>query len=245
MVGRNADAHSYQPTPLDARRLAQSDLLVSNGLEFEPWLARLAAAAPFKGRHVMAADGIAPIKRTTGGAGALDPHCWQDVGLARRYVANIAEGLAQVDVANAVIYRERATEVDRRLGALDAWVRTEIGRVPPDRRRVITNHDAFGYFARAYGVEFLAARGINPDRDPTPQEIAHLIRLVRSHKVNALFIENLGNRAFIDQIAQEAGGVVGPPLYSDALSPAEGPAPTYEALVRHNVTALVGGMLRN
>lgn len=247
LVGRDGDTHAYHPTPRDAGQLAQAELLVSNGLGFETWLARLLPAAGFKGRHVVASDGIAPLIRAgMGGAPAVvDPHCWQDVALVRRYVNNITKGLAAIDEANADLYRKRALEIDHQLATLDGWVRDEIGRVPPDKRRVITSHDAFGYFAQAYGVEFLAARGINPDRDPTPDEIARLIALVRSHKVNALFIENLGNRAFIDQIARDAGGFVGEPLYADSLSRPDGPAATYEALMRHNVTALVRGMSRN
>ena len=247
LVGRDGDIHAYHPTPRDAGQLAQAELLVSNGLGLEMWLARLSAAAGFKGLRVVASDGTKPLVRAgAGGAPAMvDPHCWQDVALVRRYVSNIAKGLVALDAVNADFYRERASELDHQFAALDVWIRDEIARVPPHKRRVITSHDAFGYFAQAYGVEFLSARGINPDRDPTPDEIARLIAVVRSHKVNALFIENLGNRAFIDQIARDAGGFVGESLYADSLSRLDGPAATYEALMRHNVTALVRGMLRN
>jgi zinc/manganese transport system substrate-binding protein len=247
LVGHDADAHSYQPIPRDARRLARADLLVSNGLGFERWLDRLISAAPFKGRHVVATTGITPMTRadTPGTAPIADPHCWQDVGLVRRYVSTIAEAIGEADAVHADAYRERAKDLDRRLAALDAWIRNEIGRVPPQKRSAITSHDAFGYFARAYGVELLAVRGINPDHEPTADDIRRLIALVRKHKVRALFVEPLGNASFINQIAHDAEAVVGAPLYSDALSPPDGPAASYEALMRYNVSAFVEGMLHN
>lgn len=248
LVGPDADIHSYQSTPADARRLAHADLLISNGLGLETWLPRLVAATSFKARHVVASEGITPLMRDAdhaGSAPSVDPHCWQDVGLVRRYVVAIGDGLAALDPDGALQYRRRQGELDRKLAALDAWIREQIDRVPPDKRRVITSHDAFGYFAHAYGVELIPARSLNANRDPTPREIAQLIDLVRRHEARALFIENFGSPALIRQIAHDAGGVVGGTLYSDSLSAAGGPASTYEAMMRHNATALVEGMLRN
>jgi zinc/manganese transport system substrate-binding protein len=236
LVGPDSDSHTYQPTPTDARRLARARLLVSNGLGLEGWLERLAQAAEFKGAIVVASRGV--------GVNG-DPHCWQDVACARRYVATIAAGLAAVDPANAALYRARAAAYDRRLADLDAWVRTEIARVPPDKRRVITNHDSFGYFARAYGVSFVAARGRSTDSEPSARDIAQLVRLARAQKIKALFIESFGNPRLVAEIARDSGATVGTALYTDALSGPDGPAPTYEALMRHNVSALVAGMLEN
>ncbi|WP_085934822.1 metal ABC transporter solute-binding protein, Zn/Mn family [Enhydrobacter aerosaccus] len=236
IVGPDTDVHTYQPTPIDARRLAAAQVLVSNGLGFEGWLDRLAEAASFKGRRIIASQGT-----TT----TLDPHCWQDVGCARRYVANITEGLTAADPANAAFYRAHAADYDQRLAALDTWIRSEIAKVPPERRKVITGHNAFQYFARAYGVRFEAARGYNTDSEPTARDIAGLIRDVRAQHIKALFVENLTNPALIDQVAHDAGVHVGPALYSDALSRPDGPAPTYEAMMRYNVTALVVGMMKN
>lgn len=236
IVGPDTDAHTYQPTPSDARRLAGAQAMVSNGLGFEGWLDRLAEAAGFKGRRIVASAGVPATH---------DPHCWQDVSYARRYVATIADGLAVADSANAAFYRDRAAAYDRTLAALDTWIRAEIAKVPPAQRRVITSHNAFQYFARAYGVQFEAARGYNTDSEPTGRDIAGLIRDVRAHHVKALFVENLTNPALIDQIARDSGAHIGPQLYSDALSGPNGPAPTYEAMMRYNVTALVAGMMKN
>jgi zinc/manganese transport system substrate-binding protein len=236
LVGPDADAHTYQPRPTDARILAGAQVLVSNGLGFEGWIDRLAEASGFKGRRIVASAGATPD---------ADPHCWQDVGCARRYVANIADGLAATDPANAAGYRERAAQYDQRLAALDAWIRREIATVPPDRRQAITGHASFRYFSRAYKVRFDAPRGYSTDSEPTARDVANLIRQVREQKTRALFIENMTNPALVTEIARDSGAVIGPRLYSDALSKPGGPASTYEAMMRHNVAALVEGMKKN
>ncbi|MFI5000223.1 MAG: metal ABC transporter solute-binding protein, Zn/Mn family [Reyranellales bacterium] len=235
LVGPDTDAHTYQPKPTDARTLSRAQVLASNGLGFEGWIDRLAEAASFKGRHIVATAGI----------GGSDPHCWQDVACARRYVAAIADGLAAADPANAPYYRGRAASYDTRLGELDRWIRSEIAKVPESQRKAITGHDAFGYFSSAYGVQFHAARTINTDSEPSARDVAALIRLVREQKIKALFIENMINPLLVEQIAHDSGAAVGPRLYSDALSKPGGPAASYEAMMRYNVTALVAGMLKN
>ena len=209
---------------------------MSNGLGFEGWIDRLADAADFKGTRVVASAG-APAD--------ADPHCWQDVACTRRYIANIAEGLAAADPANAAGYRARAERYDQRLAMLDAWIRREIAGVPEARRQAITGHSSFRYFARAYEVRFSAPRGYSTDSEPTARDVANLIRQVREQKVKALFIENMSNPTLVAEIARDSGAIVGPRLYSDALSKPDGPAPTYEAMMRHNVTALVQGMQKN
>ena len=249
LVGADIDAHTYQPRPTDARAVAEAKLLVSNGLGFEGWIDRLAKAAPFKGRAVVASTGVPTIAAGhshghSHGHGP-DPHCWQDVGRARRYVANIAKGLADADTANAAHYRERADAFDKRLADLDAWVKAEIARVPADKRKAITGHDSFRYFAAAYGVQFQSPRGFTTASEPSAKDVAALIRQVREQKIKALFVENMSNPNLVEQIARESGGVVGPRLYSDALSKPDGPAPTYEKMMQYNVTALVAGMAKN
>jgi zinc/manganese transport system substrate-binding protein len=255
LVGADADAHTYQPKPSDARTLVEAQALVSNGLGFEGWIDRLAKAAPFKGRAIVATAGVATLQgaashghghgHSHSHAQGPDPHCWQDVGRVRRYVSNIVAGLAAADTANASAYRERGQSYDKRLVELDQWVKAEIAKVPAAQRRAITGHDSFRYFAAAYGVQFFAPRGVTTDSEPSAKDVAALIRQVREQKIKALFVENMSNPGLVQQIARESGGVVGPRLYSDALSAPNGPAPTYEAMMRHNVTALVAGMLKN
>jgi zinc/manganese transport system substrate-binding protein len=236
IVGPDTDMHTYQPIPSDARTLAAADVLVSNGLGFEGWIDRLAGAASFKGRRIVASAGMPP---------EADPHCWQDVACAQRYVSNIADGLAATDPANALFYRDRAGQYQQRLAALDTWIRAEIATVPEARRKAVTGHNAFQYFARAYGVQFSAPRGFSTDSEPTARDVAGLIREVREQKIKALFVENLTNPTLIDEIARDADATVGPRLYSDALSKPSGPAPTYEAMMRYDVKALVAAMKGN
>jgi zinc/manganese transport system substrate-binding protein len=249
LVGADIDAHTYQPKPADAKALALARALVSNGLGFEGWIDRLAKAAPFKGRAIVASAGVATLKAAPApghshGHGS-DPHCWQDVSRARQYVANIVGGLAAADPANAGHYRERGQVYGQRLAELDRWVKAEIAKVPAGQRRAITSHEAFGYYASAYGVQFHAPRGFTTESEPSAKEVAALIRQVREQKIKALFVENMSNPGLVNQIAQESGAAVGPRLYSDALSKPDGPAPTYEAMIRYNTTALVAGMLKN
>jgi zinc/manganese transport system substrate-binding protein len=236
LVGPDSDAHTYQPRPTDARALAGARVLVSNGLGFEGWIDRLAEAAGFKGTRIVASAG-APAES--------DPHCWQDVACTRHYVATIAGGLAMADPANAALYRTRAAAYDQKLATLDAWIRHEIASVPEARRQAITGHTSFRYFARAYDVRFSAPTGYSTDAEPTARDVANLIRQVREQKIKALFIENMTNPALVAEIARDSGASVGPRLYSDALSKPDGPAPTYETMMRHNVTALVAGMQKN
>ena len=253
VVGPDIDAHAYQPRPSDARALADAQVLVSNGLGFEGWIDRLAKAAPFKGKPIVASTGVTTLPAAPSAGHSQghshdhgpDPHCWQDVQRVRTYVANIAKGLAEADPQNAASYRERAEAFDRRLVELDAWVKEEIAKVPADKRRAITGHDSFRYFSSAYGVKFQSPRGYNTSSEPSARDVAALIREAREHRIKALFVENMTNPGLVDQIARESGAVVGPRLYTDALSGPDGPAPTYEKMMRHNVTALVAGMLKN
>ncbi len=258
LVGPDKDAHTYQPTTGDSRTVAGAQVLVTNGLGFESWADRLAGAAPFKGRRIVATSTV-PRERhladhhhhghghghSHGKPGGSDPHMWQDVALARRYVAAIAEGLAQADPAGADSFRQRAATYDKRLAELDAWVREQIATVPAAKRRVITGHDAFRYFARAYGVTFRAPQGLSTAQEASAKDVATLIQQIRREGIRAIFIENMSSPKLIEQIAREAGGVVGPALYVDALSAPGGPADSYEKMFRHNVAALVAGMAKN
>jgi len=174
-----------------------------------------------------------------------DPHAWQDLANGRLYVRNIADALAAADPADAEYFRARAQRYDATLAGLDAWVRKEIAQVPAAKRRVITTHDAFGYFGAAYEVTFLAPEGISTDAEPTAGGLAKLIDQVRREKIKALFLENITSPQLMQTIAQETGVPLGGALFSDALSPPDGPAPTYVEMFRNNLPKLVAGMQKN
>jgi zinc/manganese transport system substrate-binding protein len=238
LVGVDTDAHAFEPRPSDARRLAEADLVVVNGLGFEGWIDRLVRASGFRGTVVTASRGIA-LRRA---GNAVDPHAWLDVAHARTYVANLAEALADRWPAEAAMVRPRAAGYDARLALLDAQIRQRLAAIPRAERRVVSAHDAFGHFGDAYGVDFLAVRGWNPHAEPSAAAVARLVRQVREQQARALFLENISDPRLIDRIARESGARVGGTLYADALSAPGGPADSYLRLMAHNARTLADAL---
>ncbi|MCY4039622.1 MAG: metal ABC transporter substrate-binding protein [Gammaproteobacteria bacterium] len=232
LVGPDADAHIYEPTPTDVRALAQADLVIVNGLGFEGWIDRLVKVSDFHGPVVAASQGVVALKA---GEGRHDPHAWQDLANGRIGVANIARALAAADPAHADIYRSRAQAYDRELAALDRDIRNRFNAIPANRRKVVTSHDAFQYFGRAYGIEFHAPVGLSTESEPSAGELAALVRQMQDENIHALFVENIADPRLVEQLAREAGAVIGGKLYSDSLSTANGPAATYLDMFGHNV----------
>ena len=238
LVGADADAHVFEPRPADARRLAEADLVVVNGLGFEGWIERLIKASGYRGPVVVASRDV-PVRRVGGGA---DPHAWQDLANARRYAATLAQALVDRWPAQAAAVRERAAAYDARLAALDAEVRAKLDAIPREQRRVISSHDAFGYFGAAYGVDFLAAQGWNTHSEPSAAAVGRLIQQIRVQRVRALFVENISDPRLLQRIAQDSGARVGGTLYSDALSGPGGPAATYLDLFAHNARTITAAL---
>ena len=234
IVGPNGDAHVYEPTPADGRKLAGARLVFVNGLAFEGWIDRLIAASKTKAKIVTASAGVAPRKGEEG----LDPHAWQDVANARRYVENIRDALVAADPGRAALYRANATAYLAKLDALDREVMAGLATIPPARRRIISTHDAFGYFSARYGFEFIAPEGVSTEAEASARDIARIIDSVKREKVAAVFLENIADPRLAESIAAQTGAKIGGTLYSDALSDAKGPAPNYIEMVRHNVKEL-------
>ncbi len=234
LVGANGDAHVYQPTPTDVRIVSETQILVVNGLQFEGWLDRLIAASGFRGVRVVATDGVEPISF----GGAFDPHAWQSLGNAITYVDNITAALAQADPANAVdFHRNRAAYVAD-IETLDAEIRGNVASLPADRRVVVTSHDAFQYFSRDYGLEFVAPQGLSTESEASAKDMAALVRQIRERGIRAVFIENVADPRLPKQIADETGTIIGGTLYPDALSGPDGPAATFLDMMRHNAATL-------
>jgi zinc/manganese transport system substrate-binding protein len=238
LVGPNGDVHVYAPAPSDAKKNAGAQLLVVNGLGLEGWLPRLVQSAGGKATIVAASNGVKPLAR---GSDA-DPHAWQSVPNVKIYVANIRDALMAADPADAAIFRANAERYLAELDALDAEIRAAVAKIPPERRKVITTHKAFGYFAAAYGVAFLAPVGVSTETEPSARDIATLIQQIRADKIPAVFLENLSDDRLIGRIAEETGAKAGGTLYSDSLTDEKGPAPTYIALMRHNIKALTSAL---
>jgi zinc/manganese transport system substrate-binding protein len=238
LVGPDGDVHVYTPTPSDAKTVADARLLVINGLGLEGWLPRLLQSSGSKAERVVASTGIAPLKL---GSDA-DPHAWQSVANAKIYVANIRDALVAADPADAETFRTRAAHYLAELDALDAEVREAIGKIPPERRKVISTHDAFGYFAAAYGIAFIAPLGVSTESEPSARDIAKIIAQVRSAKIPAVFLENISDDRLVGRIAAETGARIGGTLFSDSLTGEKGDAPTYIAMVRHDIKALTSAL---
>jgi zinc/manganese transport system substrate-binding protein len=235
IVGSNGDAHVYAPTPEDARKLSAARLIFVNGLGFEGWIDRLIASSKTGAVVVTVSKGISP--RTT--EGGVDPHAWLDVLNARAYVENIRDALGAADEDGAPFYRANAARYLLALSRLDDDMQDDFSSLPLERRRVVSTHDAFGYFSTRYGVEFIAPQGVSTESEPSARDVARIIDAVKRRQVHAVFLENIGDPRLMRRIAAETGARIGGTLYSDALSDTAGPAATYIDLMRHNVRELV------
>jgi len=211
LVGPDADAHLYEPSPDDAQALLRADLIIANGLGFEPWLERLLASSEPAGKRIDASAGVVPLMLEEEGEAVPDPHAWQSLTNAEIYVRNIAKALVALDPAHRNDY---------------------------ERRKVVTSHDAFGYLGQAWQLQFIAPQGLSTHDEPSAADVAALIRQLREEGVRAVFVENIRDPRLIEQIAEEAGATVGGTLYSDALASA-GPASTYLGMFEHNLDTLM------
>ncbi|PRY73010.1 metal ABC transporter solute-binding protein, Zn/Mn family [Halomonas ventosae] len=248
LVGPDSDAHVYSPRPTDARALAEADLVVFNGLQFEGWMERLIDASDFTGPLVVASDGIAARIAAAEDDGhdghdddahdhgPLDPHAWQDLGMGPLYVANILTGLIEADPDNSAAYQASAERYLEAVAAVDRELRELLDEIPAGTS-VITGHDSFGHFARAYGLAFLSPQGLSTEAEPSAANMARLIDVIREQNVRALFHENMTSPAMIDQLAEETGLPVAGTLYADALA-SDGEASSWLGMMRHNARVL-------
>lgn len=247
LVGANEDAHVFEPKASDVKNLLQTQLLVTNGLGFEPWAQKLVKSAGYKGAVVVASQGVKSrnMEAEKSQAVETDPHAWQNPTNVMLYVRNIAAALGKLDPAGASVYQANSEAYARALQVLDADAKTQLRTIPADKRKVITSHDAFGYFGAHYGIQFLAPQGVSTDAEPSAKAVALLIRQIKKEQIKAVFFENMSNPKVLAQLSKDAGVTVGSELYVDALSKAGGPADSYLNLMRHNVTQLVAGMKQN
>lgn len=248
LVGPDGDGHVYQPTPADAKAVGSAQIVFVNGLGFEGWIDRLIAAAAFEEPVVVASKGLSPREMDKAeeqghahagqGDGTIDPHAWQDLKNGETYVRNIAGGLSAIDPEGAATYRANAERYLAEIAATDRAIRAAMGTLPADRRTIVTSHDAFGYFGAAYDLRFLSPEGVSTEAEASAKDVAELITQIRTEKIRAVFMENVTDPRLIEQIRKETGAAVGGTLYSDALSPQEGPAASYLQMFRYNAATL-------
>ncbi|MFG1364380.1 metal ABC transporter solute-binding protein, Zn/Mn family [Xanthobacter versatilis] len=258
IVGPNGDAHVYQPTPADAKAVAAAKVVFVNGLGFEGWLDRLIKASGTKAPIVVATKGITPRtgfvdhdedEKPKGkdkhakeehdhDHGGIDPHAWQSIANAKVYVANVRDGLIAADPDGRDAYTANAAAYTARLDALETEVKAALARIPAEQRRIITSHDAFGYFGEAYGVVLVAPEGVSTESEASAKDVARIIRQIKAQKIPAVFVENITDPRLMQRIAKETSAKVGGTLYSDALSDDKGPASTYIDMMHSNVREL-------
>jgi zinc/manganese transport system substrate-binding protein len=238
LVSPDSDVHVYTPAPSDAKRIADAKLVVVNGLGLEGWLPRLVQSSGSKATVVTASAGITPLKL----GAAADPHAWQSVPNAKVYATDIANALAVAAPDDAEFFRAQAKAYLEKLETLDREVREAVAKIPPDRRKVISTHDAFGYFSAEYGIRFIAPLGVSTETEPSARDIAAIIGQIKAQKIPAVFLENISDDRLIRRIAAETGSKVGGTLISDGLTGEKGLAPTYIDMVRHNIKALTSAL---
>ena len=253
LVGPDGDAHVFEPTPADAKAIAVADVVFINGLGLEQgWMPRLIEASGYKGPVVGTTKGIKPLtmeeedehgkeeasahEHSHGKPHMVDdPHAWQNLANGKVYVQNIVAALVAADPEGAEAYRANGQAYISEIEKLDAEVKTRFAAIPQARRKIVTTHDAFQYFGKAYGVELFAPEGISTEAEPSAADVAKLIKQIRKDKITAVFFENISDNRLLAQISKETGAKIGGTVYSDALSPPDGPAPTYLAMFRYNV----------
>jgi zinc/manganese transport system substrate-binding protein len=245
LVGPNGDAHVYSPTPADGRRLTEAKIVFTNGLKFEGWIDRLVKSSGTRAEKVEAAKGVKPLKGEEEGQGhghdhghgGSDPHAWQSIGNAKIYVANIRDALIAADEAGKATYQANAASYLKRLDEVEAEVKGLVAKIPPERRRIITSHDAFRYFEEAYGIDVVAPQGVSTESEASARDVARIIQQIKREKIAAVFVENVSDARLMERIAKETGATIGSRVYSDALSEPNGPAGTYIDMMRHNIRA--------
>ena len=250
LVGPNADAHVFDPTPADAKRLADAKLVVINGLGFEGWMDRLIKSSGYRGSVTVASRGVKTIQEAAGHghqhghshSHAADPHAWQNPLNVKQYVQNIRLALAAAKPAAAQEFEQRAQAYSRELDALDQSIRERLKPIPVAQRRIVTSHDAFGYFAAAYNVKFYPLQGLSTGSEPSAADVVRIIDQIKKNKVTAIFVENISDARVLERITKESGARIGGTLYADALSEPGTAVDTYLKLIEHNAATIIKGL---
>lgn len=245
IVGPDGDAHSFEPSPNDSKAMSAAQIVFVNGLGLDHWIEKLTTSSGFKGPLVVVTTGVKTHQFDEDGKQVTDPHAWQDLSNGQIYVANIAKALCKVDAGNCKTFEANATAYSAKLAGLDADIKARFAALPAANRQVITTHDAFGYFAKAYGLQFLAPEGFATEAEPSAAAIAKLVRQIKHDNIKALFFENMSDNRVIEAIAAETGIRAGPPLYADALSKPDQPGATYLAMFKYNTDTLLKALAEN
>lgn len=242
LVGPNGDPHEYEPSPGDAKQLKAADLVFVSGFGLEGWMDRLITASGYDGRPVTVSAGITPLTMDEDGTRVADPHVWNSAANVVLWVRAIEQALSAAAPEDAAGFAANAARYTAELQALDSYARDRLGAVPAQRRRILTSHDAFSYFAAAYGVTFLSPVGVSTDAGASAGAVARLITQIKAEGVKVYFFENSNDPRLVAQIADATGARSGGELYVESLSAADGPAPTYARMFRYNTDQILAAL---
>jgi ABC-type Zn uptake system ZnuABC Zn-binding protein ZnuA len=240
-----ADPHTFQPSPDSMRTLAQAKIVFFSGAGLEEWWTKAVKAIASKDTPVIElSKGLATLKHpgdSHGHGGGVDPHVWLDPTKVKVYVERIRDALATADPGNAAAYADRATAYLAQLDELDRWIQRQVEQVPPERRKIVTFHNAFQYFAARYGFAVKGYIVASPGKEPSAKRLADLVRRIQQERIPAVFAEAGFNPKMLESLAREAGVKVVTDLHDGSLT-AGPPADTYLNMMRHNVTQIVGAL---
>lgn len=243
-VPPNGDPHEFEPSPSDARALKSADLAFVSGDGLETWFKRLAKGAGYKGEPIVASNGVKTYKMEEDGKTVVDPHVWNNPLNVVVWAGNIEKALAAADPEDAAAFKANAAAYVDKLKAADAYAREKIDATPKERRKILTSHDAFGYFGREYGVTFLAPVGFSTETEASAAAVAKLIEQIKREHVAVYFFENSNDKRLVQQIAAATGAEPGGELYVESLSPEGGPAATYLTMFRNNVDEIAQALAK-
>lgn len=242
LVGPDGDPHSFEPSPKDSKAINASDVVFVSGLGLEGWIDRLVTASGYKGHLVTASESVNSRKMEEDGKQITDPHAWNSMANGVIYATNVMNALIKADPQDADYFRQRGKAYIEQLQKLDSWAKTEFAGIPQSKRKVLTSHDAFGYFGQEYHVSFMAPVGFSTESEASASGVASLIKQIKDEKVKTYFIENQTDPRLVKQIAVASGAQPGGELYPEALSGPQGPATTYVKAFKHNVETIVASM---
>ncbi|MGU3416199.1 metal ABC transporter substrate-binding protein [Enterobacteriaceae bacterium C34A] len=242
LVGPDGDPHTFEPSPQDSVLLSKADVVVVNGLGLEGWLDRLVKASGFKGKLVVASEGVKTHTLDEDGKTVTDPHAWNSAANGALYAKNILAGLIKADPEDEAALNASGQKYIAELTQIDSWAKARFTAIPQAKRKVLTSHDAFGYFGRAYGVTFLAPQGLSSESEASAAQVGSLIQQIKADGVHTWFMENQLDPRLVKQIATATGAQPGGELYPEALSKPGGVADSYTKMLRHNVESLANSM---
>jgi ABC-type Zn uptake system ZnuABC Zn-binding protein ZnuA len=242
LVKPGIDPHVFQPKPNDLKIVADSQLVLLSAKHMEAYVGKLKESTGTKGEVVEVGDGFSSLKSNSEETGKVieDPHWWHSIENMERATNIVRDALIKTEPADKVDFTKNAKDYVARLEALRKWARVKIAELPRDKRKLVTSHDAFQYFAKENGFTIYAIEGISTGDQPSSKKVADLIATVKAQGVKAIFPESIENPKVLQEVTKESGAAVGGQLYADGFG--TGDASTYEGMYKHNVTTIVDAL---